>query len=42
MLRTTCSFIQTRELVQFVMARDLRTEMEVELALNMIEEGDDS
>lgn len=48
MLRTTYSFIHTRELVQFALARDLRSEMEVELAqrlelaLNMIEEDDDS
>jgi len=48
MIRTTYSLLQTRELVEFAMARDARTELEVELAqrldlaLDMIEEDDDS
>lgn len=46
--RTTYSFIPTRELTVFALSRDSRTELEIELAqrlelaLDMIEEDDDS
>ena len=48
MNRTTYSFIPTRELTVFALSRDSRTELEIELAqrlelaLDMIEEDDDS
>lgn len=46
--RTTYSLMPNRELVQFALCRDSRTELELELAqrfllaLDMIEEDDDS
>lgn len=46
--RTIYSFIPNRELVQFALSRDSRTQLELELAqrfllaLDMIEEDDDS
>lgn len=48
MIRTTYSHLDTRELIQFALCRDTRSDLELELAqrlelaIDMIEEDDDS